>query len=254
MPSTNIIELNHDNLELQGGFCRRSQAKSIGFKNKNSWLADQMHEGLKYIKLMEDGKQAGFIEYTTSESSSRAVYADNYLVIHCLWVSINGKGYGSLLINKCIEDARQQNKNGVVVVTHQETSWTPSRDIYLKHGFSFVHEGPYGFELYVHKLVDAPNPYFPDDWEARLMRTNELIIYRTNQCPFVEIATENVIEGAAKLGLEVKIIAMKNRAELMELSPTPYGIFGVTYNGELVTFHRLTVHSVVKRLKALMER
>lgn len=208
-----------------------------------------MNAGLKYIKLLENKKQAGFIEYTASEYSSRVVHADNYLVIHCLWVHIPGKGYGTLLLNKCIEEARRQKKYGVAVVTNQDTSWTPSKEIFLKNGFSLVQEAPYGFELLVHKLVDAPSPFFPDDWDRRLNRTHELTIYRTNQCPFVEIATENVREGAAKLGLQVNIVNMNSREELMALSPTPYGIFGVTYKGSLVAFHRITVHSVIKRLR-----
>lgn len=254
MQSIKMIELNQENLEVQGGYCLRSKSNSSGYKNKNNWLEDQMEEGLKYIKLVENGKQAGFIEYTISESSSRVVYANNYLIIHCLWVNIYGKGYGTMLINKCIEDARQQNKYGVAVVTNQDTSWTPSKDIFLKNGFSFVQEAPYGFELLVHKLVEAPSPYFPNNWEERLEVTNDITIYRTNQCPYVEVATENILEGASRLGLEVKIINMECREDLMKLSPTPYGIYGVTFKGQLVTFHRLTVHSIVKRLKALINQ
>lgn len=84
-----------------------------------------------------------------------------------------------------------------------------------------------------------------------MKNSDELTIFRTNQCPFVDVATENMLEGARKLGLEAKVIDMKNREELMALSPTPYGIFGVTYRGRLVTFHRLTVHSAIKKLKSL---
>jgi hypothetical protein len=58
--------------------------------------------------------------------------------------------------------------------------------------------------------------------------------------------------GANKLGVDVNIIDFKNREQLMELSPTPYGIFSVIFKGRLISFHRLTVHSVIKRLKELM--
>jgi len=40
------------------------------------------------------GGMAGSIEYTPIEYSSRVVYGENYLVIHCLWINITGKGYG----------------------------------------------------------------------------------------------------------------------------------------------------------------
>ncbi|BFH62914.1 GNAT family N-acetyltransferase [Paenibacillus azoreducens] len=254
MQTIQLTELNHENIEELSGYCLRSKPHADGYKNKNNWLKDQMEYGLKYIKLLENGKQAGFIEYTASETSSRVIYADNYLIIHCLWVNIAGKGYGTALLNKCIEDARKQNKYGVAVVTNQGTSWLPSKDIFLKNGFSTIQEAPHGFELLVHKLeAAAPSPFFPNDWEERLKASNELTILRTNQCPFVDIATENVLEGAKELGLDVKIMDLKSKEELMELSPTPYGIFGVIYKRQLVTFHRLTVHSVIKRLKAIMK-
>jgi hypothetical protein len=54
------------------------------------------------------------------------------------------------------------------------------------------------------------------------------------------------------LGIDVKIIDLQNREELMELSPTPYGIFSVVFKGRLISFHRLTAHSVMKRLKEFM--
>ncbi|WP_218240783.1 hypothetical protein, partial [Pseudomonas sp. 2822-17] len=93
------------------------------------------------------------------ESSSRVVYGENYLVIHCLWVHVTGKGHASKLINRCIEDARAQNKNGVIVITNPETSWTPSKDIFIKHDFELIDQAPYGFELLVHKFAEAADPY-----------------------------------------------------------------------------------------------
>jgi len=75
---------------------------------------------------------------------------------------------------------------------------------------------------------------------------------RSFQCPYVEIATENIIAGAQKLDIPIDIIDIKSREELMELSPTPYGIFSVVYKGQLITFHRLTIHSVIKKLRELI--
>ena len=73
-----------------------------------------------------------------------------------------------------------------------------------------------------------------------------------SKCPFVDIATENIVSGANKLGISSSIIDINNREELLRLSPTPYGIFGVVYKNKLITYHRLTVHSAIKRLKELV--
>jgi L-amino acid N-acyltransferase YncA len=246
-----IVELNETNLDEQGCYCLRSKPNSTGYLNKNQWLKGHFSEGLKYVKMMEDGKPAGFIEYTPIESSSRVVYGENYFVIHCLWVNVTGKGYASRLIQKCIQDAREQNKAGVIVVTNPDTSWTPSKDIFLKNNFVEISTAPYGFELLVYKTDDAPNPYFPENWDDRLELFEDLTIIRTHQCPFVDIATDNVVDAANKLDIDAKVIELQNREELLKWSPTPYGIYGVVYKKQIISFHRLTVYSAMKRLKEI---
>lgn len=248
-----MVELDTKILEGRGSFCLRSKKKSLGYINKNKWLNESFEKGLKYIQLIENKKQVGFIEYTDAEFSSRVVHANNYLVIHCLWVSQTGKGYGTKLINKCLQDAKSNSKRGVVVVTNPSTSWTPSKDIFLKNQFKLVDTAPYNFELLVYQFENSTSlPVFPTNWDERINKFENLTILRSFQCPYVEVATENIIMGANKLGVDVKIIDLKNRKELMELSPTPYGIFSVVFKGELISFHRLTVHSVMKQLKELM--
>lgn len=254
MSNIQLVELDNNKiLEGMGSYCLRSEQKSEGFIRKHNWLNNQFENGLKYIQLFENNKQVGFIEYTEAEFSSRVVHADNYLVIHCLWVSVNGKGYGTKLINICLQDAKKRSKQGVVVVTNSETSWTASKDIFLKNNFTLVDTAPYNFELLAYQFDNnGVLPIFPTNWEERVEKFNGLTILRSFQCPYVEIATENMITGAYKLGIDVRIIDLKNREELMQLAPTPYGIYSVIFKGQLITFHRLTVHSVIKRLKELI--
>jgi L-amino acid N-acyltransferase YncA len=252
MTDFHLVEADSTTLQGTGSYCLRSKKDSNGYINKNKWLNDRFEEGLRYVQLFVDKKQVGFVEYTKSESSSRVVHADNYMVIHCLWVSETGKGYGTQLINKCMEDAKKLSMQGIAVVTNPETSWTPSKEIFLKRGFQQVDTAPYGFELLALPFKNESSlPFFPHNWEERLSKFQELTILRSFQCPYVEIATENIIAGAAKLGIDVKIVDLKDREELMDLSPTPYGIFAVIYKGQLISFHRLTVHSVIKRLKEI---
>lgn len=88
----------------------KKQEKSEGYKGKNKWLNQQFEKDLRYVQLLEDHKQVGFIEYTDAEYSSRVVHADGYVMIHCLWVSAVGKGYGTQLLKKCMDDAKQRGK------------------------------------------------------------------------------------------------------------------------------------------------
>lgn len=104
----------------------------------------------------------------------------------------------------------------------------------------------------MYKLDKSKDPYFPDNWNERLQAFQELTILRTAQCPFIDIATDNVVVAADKLGINANLIDIQTREELLNLSPTPYGIYGVIYKQKLISFHRLTVHSAWKRLKELV--
>lgn len=252
MQNVQLIELSKQFLEGRGSYCLRSKKDSEGYINKNKWLNDRFEEGLKYVQLFENNKPVGFIEYAEAEFSSRVVYADHYLVIHCLWVSSTGKGYGTTLINKCLEDARRLNKDGVVVITNTDTSWAPSKDVFLKNNFKLIDTTILNFDLLVYKFHEgAATPYFPSDWNERTQKFSSLTILRTFQCPYVDIATQNMLESANQLGIKAEVLDFKDREEMMKLSPTPYGIYSVVYQGQLVTFHRLTIRSGIRRLQEI---
>lgn len=252
MDQIGLIELDEVSLEAEGSYCLRSKPGSAGYTGKNRWLETCFHKGLKYVKLTENGKPAGFIEYTPIEHSSRVVYGEHYIIIHCLWIGVTGKGYASMLIRKCIEDAKALGKEGVAVITNSTTSWTPSKEVFIKNGFREADQAPYGFELMVYPFGHQPVPRFPNNWEERLNLFPRLTILRTPQCPYLDIAADNIAEAADKLGLHAEIVDMKDREELLRLSPTPYGVYGVVYKRKLIAYHRLTVHSAIKRLKGML--
>jgi L-amino acid N-acyltransferase YncA len=248
MNDINIIELNSENLSRYGCFCLKSKPGSEGYRNKNIWMKKRLAEGLKYLILSKDNKTScGFIEYIPSEYAWRGMQAENYLVIHCLWTTSSGLGYGSRLIQKSIEDAKAQNKYGVAVVTNSKETWIVNKDIFIKNGFKLVGETLGSFELLVYKFGEYSDPYFPDDWDSRARKLgNGLTILRSYQCPYVEVATNNILEGAEGAGIKPVIIDLKDRDEMMNLTPSPYGVFNVVYKGKLVAFHRLTVRAAKK--------
>ena len=144
-----LITVNADNVDQQGFFCYMSKRKSPGYRQKREWLAARFAEGLKLHMIHEiGGRTVGFIEYIPGEYAWRAVHAPGYLVIHCLWVvgKGKGKGYGTHLIQTCLEDARAQNKHGVVMVT-SDGVWLAKKAIFLKNGFEEVDQAPPSFQL-----------------------------------------------------------------------------------------------------------
>lgn len=245
-----MIEVIQNSVAEQGCYCMRSMKKSPGYRKKAAWTEQQTEGGLTYLQLKEGNKALGFVEYAPGEAAWRVLHADGYLVIHCLWIGETGRGLGSRLIQLCIEDAARQGKKGVAVLTNADTIWAADKEIFVKNGFAYAGQAPYSFELYVKKFDEnAPSPFFPVNWQERLERFSQgLTILRTDQCPYLEAATDNIVKAAKQANIEPHIIVMEDRAEMMKLSPSPYGVFNVIYNGKLLAYHRLTTRSFLKML------
>ncbi|GIP18166.1 N-acetyltransferase [Paenibacillus montaniterrae] len=244
------LEIVKNKIGQNGCYCMRSMKNHSGYLKKLKWTEENFDQGLEYLQIKDGKKTLGFIEYSPGQYSWRAIHADNYMVIHCIWVGTPGMGLGSQLIQLCLEAARQQKMKGVAVLTNSDTGWAPSKELFIKNGFSFVQSGPYSFELYVYSFEDTLLPYFPDNWSQRLARFSEgLTILKTNQCPYLEVATENLIKAANVANIHPHIIYFQDRTQMMELSPTPYGVFNVVYNGRLIAYHRMTERSFLKALQ-----
>ena len=170
-PEYQIISINETNIEEYGLLCQKSKKKEEGYQKKLEWIRERFKEGLKYhILLVEErGKltSRGFIEYIPGEYCWRGIDATGYMVIHCIWVvgKIKGLGFGSMLLEKCIEDAKGM--KGVAVVT-AKTTWLPNSKLFVKHGFKKVDECPPSFELLVKRFKGTANyPKFTKVYEER---------------------------------------------------------------------------------------
>jgi len=249
-----IFEVNPSNVDQCGFFCYMSKPKSPGYRQKREWLEKRFAEGLK-IKIVHEhgGRDTAFIEYIPGEYAWRAVHAPGYLVIHCLWVvgKGKGKGYGSLLVQSCIEDARQQGKHGVVMVSSDGT-WLAGKKIFLKNEFVQTDQAPPAFQLLVHRFDDAPTPTFPQDWQNRQSGFGDgLTIIRTAQCPYIENTSNGFLGLATELDIPVKVVEFTSAAEVREYSPSPYGVFNVVFQQQLLTYTWLDRETLIKRIYAL---
>lgn len=237
-----IVSIDAANLERRGFFCYMSKRKTPGYRQKQDWLRARLAEGLRLKILHENGgRDVGFIEYIPGEYAWRAVHAPGYLVIHCLWVvgKGKGKGYGSLLLQECLQDARQQGKHGVVMVSSQG-NWLAGKDLFLKNGFVETGSAPPSFHLLVHRFADRPEPAFPSDWQARQARYSRgLTVIRTPQCPYIDNAAQALAEYAHSRGMTFQMVEYRNAQEVQSLSPSPYGVFGVLYEGQLLSYSYL---------------
>jgi hypothetical protein len=196
---------------------------------------------LKIKVLYEAGRSVGFIEYIPGEHTWRVVDAPGHLVIHFLWVVGRGKkkGYGSRLLNECVEDAHQQGKSGVVMVSSRG-NWLASEKVFLWNGFTEMGFAPPTFKLLVKQFNGGPEPVFPQDWEARQAQYSPgvTIIY-ADQCPYMPHAVQYAVDQFAARDMEARVVRLEDSAEVRAKSPTAYGVFAIVVDGRLLTYHYL---------------
>jgi len=235
----NIIRtIDPSNVDRYGFFCYKSKPKTEGFHQKREWLGSCLPEGVRLKLIYEGERSAGFIEYAPGEYTWRVVYAPGYMVIHCMWVvgSGKGKGYGARLLEQVVDEAERLGLYGVVTVCSDST-WLAKKGFFLHHGFEVVDQAPPSFELLVRRLGSSVLPTFPQDWESRMNRIPQgLVIYYSGQCPYHAMFVTSLLNAASEMGIQAHSVELKSSWEARSLSPSPYGVFGVVYNGRLLSY------------------
>ena len=235
MKEYEIIDTNADNIG-GCGICGRKPGRTEGHRRKCDWLKKRYAEGLRFkvLRSREFG-DIGVIEYAPGSHAWRPVEAEGYFVIHCLMVTRKhlGKGLGMLLLDSCLRDAKKSKCRGVAVVTSSD-SFMARSDVFTNAGFVSV-ESILPYELLVKKFKKAaPDPRFIVDRERVLKRHRKgLTILAADQCPMVPKCVKDIVEVTRTFGLEPKVVPVRSAKASREL-PTPYGMFGIIYDGRLI--------------------
>jgi len=241
MKNPNIIDVDEKKIEQYPPVCFLN-LKNEGYLIKKDWLLKRFAEGLK-IKLLYfegDKKCFGFIEYIPGEYAWRAVDAEGYLFIHCIWITPNAmkqKGYGSLLVKECIEDAQKEDKLGAAVVT-STSSFMADKDLFLKNGFKEI-DTQEQFSLLVYHLKKGPLPRFKD-WKSKLNAYTGLHIIYSNQCPWVSRFIEEVDPVVKERKLKINIRELKTAREAQS-APSIYATFNLLNDGKLLADHYISL-------------
>lgn len=228
-----IVDTNADNID-GCNLCGNKNASNLGHRRKADWLKDRYAEGLRY-KVLRSAKfgDIGMIEYALGNLAWRPVEAEGYFVIHCLMVNSKhkGKGFGMLLLDSCLNDAKKNKCRGVAVVASSD-SFMAGEELFIKADFVSVDRIP-PYELLVKKLEkSAPDPHFIVDRERLCKRYGKgLTILVADQCPYGLTSAERIAESARTLGLEPRVVRIESAKASREL-PTPYGVFSIIYDGK----------------------
>lgn len=241
--SIRIIDVTSKNMNEFAPTCFMRTAED-GYVKKASWLKRQFRTGLR-VKLLytdKDNKCIGFIEYAPGEYCWRGVDAKGYLFIHCIWVYGNHNkkhGYGSLLIKSVLEQAEQEHKLGVAVMT-SNGPFMATKELFRKNGFKVTDSVKPSYDLLVKVLKPGKLPRFRD-WEKQLKRYQGLNIVYSNQCPWVARGIRGMIATAKERGLKLKVFEMRN-AHKAQNAPSVYATFNLIYNGRLLADHYISHH------------
>lgn len=219
-----------------------------GVDIKKAWLKERFPEGHVFRKLDANGKV--FIEYTPLETAWVPVLGENYLYIHCLWVSgsFKGQGHGKNLLNYCIDDAKRQNKSGVCVISSKKkTPFLTDRKFVEKAGFKIVDQIDGGYELMALSF-DGTVPAFSDSARKQTIDNQELTIFYGRQCPFIPHGLEEAAQYCKEEKIPLSLVPVDN-LEKAKNQPGIFNNWAVYYKGKFQTIHLLN-KNVLKKLLA----
>ena len=236
----NIIDVNETNINEVGIYCIKN-LKANGFKAKAGWFNQDSNQTLKIkIATDENDRQLGFIEYTDSEHAWRPLRASNFLFIHCITIMKKDdrqKGIASALIEACELDAREQEKDGVCVMTSSGV-WLADKSLFEKNGFSETDRKD-RFELMTKTFGSVSEKPAFMDWNAELSKYQGWHLLYADQCPWHDKSATDLLKTAEEMKIDLNVKKLSSPKEAQK-SPAGFGVFALIKDGKLVADHYIS--------------
>lgn len=244
-----FINLTTENLDDEHLCCIiRSKKPHQGVDEKRKWLSDRLQEGHVFRKL--NAKATVFIEYAPLETAWVPITGDHYYYIYCLWVSgsYKGKGYGRLLMEYCIAEAKAKGKSGICMLgAKKQKSWLSDQSFAKKFGFEVVDSTDTGYDLLA-RSFDGATPRFAPGAKTQTIDNKELTIYYDMQCPYVCRTIEMVRQYCDMNDVPVTLMQVDTLQKAKEL-PCVFNNWAVFYQGNFQTVNLLDVNYLKRILK-----
>lgn len=251
----NYIDINETNIDSEHICCAIGNDKSNKRRaeQKKEWMKARFNEGLVFRRLDERGKV--FIEYMPIENVWKPVIGKNYIIINCLWVSgkFQKQGHSKILLNYCIEDAKNQNKDGVAVVTStKKKGFLTDKKFFKKHGFLTCDTAPPYFELMLLSFNEkSEKPRFSENAKKGICdNKNGFTFMFSNQCPHTEEYVSIMNEVVKAKNIPSRIIKIENKEDAQKLT-SPFGTYSIFYNGNIVNHEIMPAKKFEKFIETL---
>ncbi|HPY99955.1 MAG TPA: YoaP domain-containing protein [Clostridiales bacterium] len=230
----NYLRITKENIDKEHICCAMSGKQSLA---KKEWLKQRFDEELVFYRSVERGKC--FIEYIPAENAWVPIEADGYIHINCLWVSgsMKGHGYSTDLLDKCVRDAKEQNKKGLCILCAEGRKREFLADPkFLAHkGFRLADTSDCGITLmYLPISEDADSPRFKECAKHPKAEDEGFVLYYTDQCPFTYYWVPRVEEVAKEHHIPLKTIHISTK-EAAQNVPAPVTTYALFRDGQFVT-------------------
>ncbi len=244
----NFINLTIDNIANEHVCCAIADKKhQVGVECKKEWLKERIKEGHVFRKLDEKAKV--FIEYAPLENAWVPVLGNNYIYIYCLWVSgsFKGKGYGKSLLEYCIEDAKQNKKSGVCIISSKKKiPFLSDKKFMQKFGFEVVDTIDNEYELLALSF-DGTKPSFTSNAKKQSIDSKKLTIYYGLQCPYIPNCILQIKEYCENNKIEIDLLKVDSLEKAKNM-PCIFNNWAVFNNGKFETVHLLNEGYLKKML------
>ncbi len=242
-----FINLTAENLASEHLCCIiRSKKPHPGVEAKRQWLSERLQDGHVFRKL--NAKTTVFIEYAPLETAWVPITGENYFYIYCLWVSgdCKGKGYGKMLMEYCLADAKEKGKSGVCMLgAKKQKSWLSDQSFAKKYGFEVVDATDNGYELLALSF-DGTTPSFAQSVKDKEIESKELTIYYDRQCPYIYQNIETIKQYCEVNDIPISCIQVDTLQQAKEL-PCVFNNWGVFCNGTFKTVNLIDI-AYLKRI------
>ncbi|MBT2131822.1 GNAT family N-acetyltransferase [Aliiroseovarius lamellibrachiae] len=249
--SNQILTGTAETVQKHGFFCKMSARKTSAWKRKKAWLEARFSEGLQ-LRLLGN-KERGFIEFIPGKYAWRGIEnADEFVVIHCLWVVGKSKGHGfsTQLLTEAEDWARENGYKGVAALT-SSGNWLIDKGILDHHGYQSVDSAAPGYDLMLKSLSPSDPPQLSGHWHAKAAAYGSgVTVLHSAQCPYLEDAVTHARAAADTLGLSFRAIEITSATDARTLVPNPYGVFSLIHDGREISSHYL----LTKQILPLIDR
>ncbi|HPF82648.1 MAG TPA: GNAT family N-acetyltransferase [Bacilli bacterium] len=240
------INITLENISNEHLCCAISDKKhEQGVLAKKEWLKDRIKEGHVFRKLNAQGKV--FIEYAPLEKAWVPIEGNNYNYIYCLWVagSYKNNGYGKELLEYAIKDAKDNNKNGICVLSSKKKKpFISEKSFFIKYGFEVI-ETLGDYELLCLSFNDKEKPKFTESVKLMSISDSGIIIYYTNQCPYVENCIKETNEYIEETKKDIRLIKIDSLEKAKNV-PCIFNNWAVFNNQKFISNTLLNKNSVAK--------